>query len=420
MATANARLASLREDSETKKRNYKEAVIEAGLTGLPESSVLDLYEELRTKAGAAGELSHRIAAIGLDIQNFERRVAEAASQLDISGADTFQLLDELKRRLVEANTQEQSAAQITDSKGKAERDLRAGEAKRRAAEASFAPVAEVAGQTDRKLLEAFVAISREVRQRLADLEEVQQEILRNGDGLGLDALISEAAGVDSETLEEQSHEISRSIEDLDAQLSTVATDLGGAKEAFRAMDKGPIAVCAAADAELARAEMGTQAEAYLLKRAQTVLLRRLIERQRQTQESPLLKRAGALFRKLTLERYAGLVIDTEESTPNLLGLSQNGTDTVPLEPMSDGTKDQLYLSLRVAAIEQSLADGVVLPFLADDLFINYDDDRARAGLGVLAELSRSTQVLFFTHHQHLVEIARKVFGASTLHTCTMQ
>jgi uncharacterized protein YhaN len=78
--------------------------------------------------------------------------------------------------------------------------------------------------------------------------------------------------------------------------------------------------------------------------------------------------------------------------------------------MSEGTQDQLFLALRLAAVGQSLEAGTHLPFLADDLFVNFDDDRARAGLEVLGELSRSTQVLFFTHHAHLKSLAEDVFG----------
>jgi uncharacterized protein YhaN len=81
--------------------------------------------------------------------------------------------------------------------------------------------------------------------------------------------------------------------------------------------------------------------------------------------------------------------------------------------MSDGTADQLFLALRLAALEQSIAAGVALPFLADDLFINFDDARARAGLEVLGELSRMTQVLFFTHHAHLAAMARDVLGVES-------
>ena len=74
--------------------------------------------------------------------------------------------------------------------------------------------------------------------------------------------------------------------------------------------------------------------------------------------------------------------------------------------MSEGTVDQLYLSLRLAAVENIVAGGLKMPFLADDLFINYDDDRSRAGFEALGELARHTQVIFFTHHEHLMDVAQ--------------
>ena len=52
------------------------------------------------------------------------------------------------------------------------------------------------------------------------------------------------------------------------------------------------------------------------------------------------------------------------------------------------------------------------PFVADNLFINFDDDQAAASFKVLAQLAEKTQVLFFTHHQHLVDIAHEALGAS--------
>ena len=73
--------------------------------------------------------------------------------------------------------------------------------------------------------------------------------------------------------------------------------------------------------------------------------------------------------------------------------------------MSAGTADQLYLALRVASVEDYLDRASALPFVADDLFINFDDERSAAGLKILAALALRTQVLFFTHHRHLLDVA---------------
>lgn len=93
----------------------------------------------------------------------------------------------------------------------------------------------------------------------------------------------------------------------------------------------------------------------------------------------------------------------------LAGMRRDGK-SVSVTGMSTGSADQLYLALRVAAIEDYLDHARPLPFIADDLFINFDDVRAAAGFRVLGELARKTQVLFFTHHEHLIDLANGALG----------
>ena len=45
-----------------------------------------------------------------------------------------------------------------------------------------------------------------------------------------------------------------------------------------------------------------------------------------------------------------------------------------------------------------------MPLIIDDVLINFDDRGAAATLRSIAELSKQTQVLLFTHHRHLVEL----------------
>jgi len=92
-----------------------------------------------------------------------------------------------------------------------------------------------------------------------------------------------------------------------------------------------------------------------------------------------------------------------------MGVRSSGQD-VGVDGMSDGTCDQLYLSLRLASLEKHLQENEPLPFIIDDLLINFDDQRAEATLKLLSELASKTQVIFFTHHQHLVELATKTSG----------
>ena len=62
--------------------------------------------------------------------------------------------------------------------------------------------------------------------------------------------------------------------------------------------------------------------------------------------------------------------------------------------------DQLYLALRLAALDQQASQGSHMPLIADDLFINFDDRRTEAGLQVLGNISRHIQMILLTHHNH--------------------
>jgi len=119
---------------------------------------------------------------------------------------------------------------------------------------------------------------------------------------------------------------------------------------------------------------------------------------------PLLRRAGELFSTLTVQSFTGLRTDFDDrDEPVLVGVRQNGR-RVRVEAMSEGTRDQLYLALRLATLERYLAHAEPLPFIVDVL-INFDDERSEATLKALAELSKKTQVILFTHHAHLRDLA---------------
>ena len=157
--------------------------------------------------------------------------------------------------------------------------------------------------------------------------------------------------------------------------------------------------------------MADAAERFIKVHIAGKLLRWAIDRFRETKQGPMLARASEIFSSLTLGSFSKLVVDFESDPPRLDGLRPDGR-TVGIAGMSDGTRDQLYLALRLAALELHIGQGHALPFIADDLFINYDDDRSLAGLEALAKLSEVTQVIFLSHHRHLLPAVKRVFGES--------
>ena len=74
--------------------------------------------------------------------------------------------------------------------------------------------------------------------------------------------------------------------------------------------------------------------------------------------------------------------------------------------LSEGTRAQLFLALRVAGHASFCDLNGPLPFITDDILESFDDTRAEAALKMAAEMGSRGQVIFFTHHPHVVALAR--------------
>jgi uncharacterized protein YhaN len=83
-------------------------------------------------------------------------------------------------------------------------------------------------------------------------------------------------------------------------------------------------------------------------------------------------------------------------------------DGVSLEPeaLSTGTREQLYLAIRLAYVEHYGRRAEPLPIVLDDVLVNFDPSRTAATLEALASFAARTQVLLFTCHDHLADLAR--------------
>ena len=79
---------------------------------------------------------------------------------------------------------------------------------------------------------------------------------------------------------------------------------------------------------------------------------------------------------------------------------------VPLQNVSSGTMDQIYLALRLAAVRLIEGDRDVLPLLFDDSFVLYDDERLSHALSFLVS-HYSGQFLVFTCHRREEKILTK-------------
>ena len=134
-------------------------------------------------------------------------------------------------------------------------------------------------------------------------------------------------------------------------------------------------------------------------------LKQQVEAYRQKTQGPMIEKTSRFFQQLTGGAFDKVAAQLDEKgNPQLIALRAGG-EAVGTTGLSEGTADQLYLALRLAAIDLHLENHPAIPLILDDLLMTFDDERTRALLPVLKELSQKTQILIFTHHVHLKELA---------------
>lgn len=427
-------LARLKAEAERKRRALKTAEEEGNLwrekwaealraLGIPENTLpeeaapkLRAIEEMREIAVEINYILYeRIEKIKRDIENLAqdvRKFVSAATKDLADENDTENAVIKLEQRLDEAK-------KTSERRKEKEKELSQIQRKIKEAGDSAAAARETinflqkSGRTENTAqLRDAILKSDKLRELEDKKERLMDRLVQDGDGLRLEELVHECSGADIEQVRDRIEEFEEQQNDLKKQLEAAAVDLSQKKDKFEAVGGSDRAAEAASRKESAIAEMKQVAERYVRVRSAARMLEWAIDRYRREKQAPLLGRAGQLFAVLTNGSFSGLDIIFDENDRTRLAGVRPGGDKVEVSGMSDGTADQLYLALRIAAVEDYLESSNALPFIADDLFINFDDTRSEAGLKILSGLSQKTQVLFFTHHAHLVELARETLGES--------
>ena len=128
-------------------------------------------------------------------------------------------------------------------------------------------------------------------------------------------------------------------------------------------------------------------------------MRESYEAQRQPET---LKEASAYMEQLTDGHYTRIWTRLEGQE---LLIDNHEDETLSVDLLSRGTREAVYLSLRLALIGAYARRGAVLPMVLDDVLVNFDAQRAKSAAKVLRDFAQSGyQVLMFTCHEHVRDL----------------
>ncbi len=377
-------------------------------------TMLHSLDELGRQLRDLDRLAPRIARMEAAISQFAADTARLAARLgETDDADPVVTARALARRLQQARAgatrwDEATLAAETAARGQTTADAQCAEA-----QLALDALVRAAGATTGEAADAHIAASAERLRREVLRDASRRALAEHGEGLGYDALRAEAGEIDPAAMaaardlaDAQAAEATTLLQSAAIEQNTAETDLRQAAEATSAAD-------AAAMHAAAAAAFGQLLDEELVLRVASGMLAQAIDTVAKAAGDDAVGRISRAFAAVTDGGY-GVIAEDQSGTPILRATQAAFPDEDPcaIEALSEGTRDQLYLALRMVALADFTASSPPLPFIADDILQTFDDSRALAAMRALIGLSRTVQVIVLTHHDHLAELSRALPAGS--------
>ena len=231
-------------------------------------------------------------------------------------------------------------------------------------------------------------LRRDLEAAHPDLDELRERI-RAAEADGEEWIVNDHALTSRRVLIE---ELDEHIEDLIAHTTALDGEID-ALAAGETLDRvdGEIQVL---DEEVRRLERERDRR-YVLAR----LIREADRRFREEHQPALVRRAGEYLATITGGRYERVLVADGTSEGSFMLRGAEGMHPVEVAlPLSTATREQVYLALRLAAVDHLDQEGERLPLFLDETLVNWDPSRQDRGLALLARLAQDRQLFVFTCH----------------------
>jgi hypothetical protein len=378
---------------------------------------LDEFEQLNdlhARLSAAETVKGRAESALASLRGMARVLWEGLG--DAPPADLRLYCDQLLARLESAErvqAEHHLARQATDQARATQRDHEALELKHRE---SLSGLCHAAGVDSASELPEAEELSRRKRdaQQVVDRTRVQLAQASKRTALELRTLTA-ARDVAQMDADEESLTQEQNRGDLAAAREREEL----ARRELNDIDSSDVAAASREAMERAAASVQASMAPWIRSKIAHSLLAEALRRFRERAQGPMLTAASTYFERMTRGRFVRLSSDDSGKEPVLIALRNTG-ERIGVAEMSEGTRDQLYLALRLAALDFRRAAGVDLPLILDDILMTSDEERSAAMLEALGDAAQSHQVIVFTHHRHIADIAAQSVPAQALHLVTLE
>jgi uncharacterized protein YhaN len=364
----------------------------------------------------AEEKQQRIAGMHSNYEKYAKRINDLLDKLapDLRSAEPMTAIVDLHDRLKADQARHKERKQLEGQQKKKRTDLskiRENLAAEREKLRLLCVDAQTEGPDNLPEIEKR-AVSKS--KLLANLEAVNERLSELASGQELAEFVGEVQVLDPDELIARLGRLEEEKKGLHQEQKQLVEDIALQKRELETIGGQSLAAGIAETAAGLAGKIQADAEHYIRLKLSAVVLAKSIERYRQKNQSPVLDAASVYFKTITGGAFEGLKADYDEKGDPVIKAFRPGGRTLMVHEMSDGSRDQLFLALRLGGLEKYVGNNGPMPFIVDDVLVHFDDDRSAAAFTGMGRLARQTQIIFFTHHHHLVDLAKATLSNEIL------
>lgn len=263
-------------------------------------------------------------------------------------------------------------------------------------------LAKVGAETDQEF-RAFAEKHVYRRKLLGEVETLQQKIRAIlGEQVDREAVMTAVDEHDAKQLEVQWEGLGRQIDQLKATQETLHEKRGELSQLIKQQGESDELEQAKLELDQVLRELDEARRKWQEFAAASRILESLREFYETHRQPDTLKNASKYLTRMTGGKY--IRIWTRMSGNALLvdGSEEKG---LSVEVLSRGTREAVFLALRLALVDAYQKRGIRLPMVLDDVLVNFDAERAKWAGEVLRDFAqRGHQLLMFTCHAHMAEL----------------
>ena len=395
------------------KNRWRNALVSSGLPAdLAPGQIRSLMSRNEEMIDIRRRLDHRYEELqqrNRELEALKRRVADVVAEAGLSASadDPIEGMRVLSRALADQQSEQKRldelrlrARRMRRKRKKIDKSIRRHKAYRRRL---FREV----GTTDEAEFRRRASRFAEIESLRASRAAIHREIEAAIAAYCSEDLIAEALeGQTPETLRTRCEELRAELTNVERRLQERCEQRGRFAEQLRILSDDRAPGAKQLEMNMVEQQLAEALHRWRVRAMACHTLAEIRESYQRDRQPETLREASDYLERLTQGRYTRVWTPLDE---DILLVDDGAGNPRAVDLLSQGTREQLFICLRLALAAGFARRGTVLPLILDDVLVNFDVQRAQAAAEVMRDFAAAGhQMLVFTCHEHIQKLFKSL------------